>query len=193
MGKRGRSKNVTIYDIAKKMGLSSATISNALNGTNVVNPITRERIFKTAIEMKYEPRGMYYVYAKDVFSRQHLKAAEMIEVLFSKNEVAKLVFTKSKTKRGGFGVRKAAIELNSINPKLSVTEYQEVIKIILGVRNLALEESREIASKTKGVSKEDEMTTIKVGSSVVIKEANKAVIPVKSPTTRRQISASAKS
>ncbi len=44
---------VTIYDIAKKVGCASSTVSRALNGTRPVNPELKNKIEKTAKEMGY--------------------------------------------------------------------------------------------------------------------------------------------
>lgn len=46
-------KEVTIYDIAQKLNISSATVSRALNNDPVVNKKTRKRIFDAADEMGY--------------------------------------------------------------------------------------------------------------------------------------------
>lgn len=46
---------VTIYDIAKACGCSSATVSKALNNYSDINSKTKERILKTASEMGFTP------------------------------------------------------------------------------------------------------------------------------------------
>ena len=46
---------VTIYDIAKKTGFSSSTVSRALTGTGTLNENTRQKIIQVANEMGYEP------------------------------------------------------------------------------------------------------------------------------------------
>lgn len=46
-------KEITIYDIAQKLNISSATVSRALNDDPVVNKKTRMRIFDAADEMGY--------------------------------------------------------------------------------------------------------------------------------------------
>ncbi len=46
---------VTIYDIAKACGCSSATVSKALNNYTDVNIKTKERILKKAKEMGFVP------------------------------------------------------------------------------------------------------------------------------------------
>src|SRR3954447_4490804 len=46
-------KEVTIYDIAEKLNISSATVSRALKDDPVVNKKTRKRIFEAADEMGY--------------------------------------------------------------------------------------------------------------------------------------------
>lgn len=48
---------VTIYDIAKKLGISTATVSRALNGHDDVKTSTKEKIVKTANEMGYLPNS----------------------------------------------------------------------------------------------------------------------------------------
>ncbi|MFR2503255.1 MAG: LacI family DNA-binding transcriptional regulator [Coprobacillus cateniformis] len=37
-------KNVTIYDVAREAGVSLATVSRVINGSNVVKPGTRDRV-----------------------------------------------------------------------------------------------------------------------------------------------------
>ncbi len=46
-------KEVTIYDIAGKLGISPTTVSRALNNHKAVNEHTKQRIFKEAKEMGY--------------------------------------------------------------------------------------------------------------------------------------------
>ena len=46
---------VTIYDLAKACGCSSATVSKALNNYSDVNVNTKERILKMAKEMGFTP------------------------------------------------------------------------------------------------------------------------------------------
>ncbi len=50
--------NTTIKDIAKKAGVSYATVSRALNGKYGVNPSTREEIIKLAEDMNYSPNAI---------------------------------------------------------------------------------------------------------------------------------------
>ncbi|HOT05234.1 MAG TPA: LacI family DNA-binding transcriptional regulator, partial [Atribacter sp.] len=45
----------TIYDIAKRAGVSPATVSRALNNQNLVKEETRKKIHKIAEEMNYSP------------------------------------------------------------------------------------------------------------------------------------------
>lgn len=46
---------VTIYDIAKRCGVSPATVSKALSNATDVGAATRERIREAAVEMRYVP------------------------------------------------------------------------------------------------------------------------------------------
>ena len=48
-------KSVTIYDVAKKVGLSTATINRALNDSPKVKEDTRERVTAAAKELGYKP------------------------------------------------------------------------------------------------------------------------------------------
>ena len=49
-----KSKKVTIYDIAKKMNISIATVSRALNGKEDISDETRRNVMETAAEMGYK-------------------------------------------------------------------------------------------------------------------------------------------
>ncbi len=46
--------NVTIYDISKKLDISAATVSRALNNNPKISSKTRELVFATATEMNYK-------------------------------------------------------------------------------------------------------------------------------------------
>ncbi|TVP49423.1 MAG: LacI family transcriptional regulator [Mongoliibacter sp.] len=47
-------KEITIYDIAKDLGVSPTTVSRALNNNPAVNEKTRKKIFQAALDMGYQ-------------------------------------------------------------------------------------------------------------------------------------------
>ncbi|MFW6318843.1 MAG: LacI family DNA-binding transcriptional regulator [Bacillota bacterium] len=49
---------VTIYDVAKKLNLSIATVSRALNGHDDVKPTTKQKVIDMAKKMGYFPNSM---------------------------------------------------------------------------------------------------------------------------------------
>jgi LacI family transcriptional regulator len=51
------SAGVTIYDVARSAGVSTATVSRALNGSVLVAEKTRARVVRTAEELGYEPNS----------------------------------------------------------------------------------------------------------------------------------------
>lgn len=48
-----KAKDVTIYDIAKKLNVSPSTVSRALNNDPTVSKKTKKKVFETAAEMGY--------------------------------------------------------------------------------------------------------------------------------------------
>ncbi|MDR7128725.1 LacI family transcriptional regulator [Algoriphagus sp. 4150] len=60
------SKEVTIYDIAKSLGVSSTTVSRALNNHPAVNEKTKKRIYDSASEMGYR----FNVFASNLRSKK---------------------------------------------------------------------------------------------------------------------------
>ncbi len=51
-------KKKTIKDVAELANVSISTVSNALNGVNVVTPETKQRVLKAAAELNYVPNLM---------------------------------------------------------------------------------------------------------------------------------------
>ena len=55
----GKMKNVTLKDVAKRVGVSAMTVSRALSAkAHLVNPETAKRCRKVAAEMGYVPNLM---------------------------------------------------------------------------------------------------------------------------------------
>ncbi len=48
------NENTTIYDIAKKLGITAATVSRALNNNPKISQKTKDLVFKTAKELNYQ-------------------------------------------------------------------------------------------------------------------------------------------
>ncbi|GCE09580.1 LacI family DNA-binding transcriptional regulator [Dictyobacter aurantiacus] len=48
-------KAITIHDVARKAGVSIATVSRVLNGVSTVDPALAERVHAAAIHLKYQP------------------------------------------------------------------------------------------------------------------------------------------
>jgi len=51
-------KNVTVYDIAQELGISSGTVSRALNNSTLISDEKREEILATAQRMHYRKRSI---------------------------------------------------------------------------------------------------------------------------------------
>ncbi len=54
-GKNMAEQKVTIKDVAREAGVSISTVSNALNGVDVLRPDTRRHILEVAERMNYVP------------------------------------------------------------------------------------------------------------------------------------------
>jgi len=51
-------KRITIVDVAKRAGVSKATVSLVINAKNRVNPATRDHILEVMKELNFRPRGV---------------------------------------------------------------------------------------------------------------------------------------
>jgi len=60
------AKNVTIQDIADRLGMSKSTVSKALSGATDISEKTRERILSCAGEMGYQARTDRASYSKSI-------------------------------------------------------------------------------------------------------------------------------
>ncbi|MFT3991471.1 MAG: LacI family DNA-binding transcriptional regulator [Luteolibacter sp.] len=65
---------VTLLDIARKLGVSNATVSLALNGHPRISAATRQRVIKTAEELGYRPDPMLSALAKHRSKRRGKEA-----------------------------------------------------------------------------------------------------------------------
>ncbi|HAH75854.1 MAG TPA: catabolite control protein A, partial [Kandleria vitulina] len=48
-------KKTTIYDVAEEAGVSLATVSRVINGSNVVKPATREKVLEVIRRLDFKP------------------------------------------------------------------------------------------------------------------------------------------
>ena len=51
-------QSITIYDVAKKAGVSMATVSRVVNGNPNVKPGTRKKVMKVIDELDYRPNAV---------------------------------------------------------------------------------------------------------------------------------------
>ena len=51
-------QSITIYDVAKKAGVSMATVSRVVNGNPNVKPATRKKVMEVIGELDYRPDGV---------------------------------------------------------------------------------------------------------------------------------------
>src|SRR3546814_20628647 len=49
---------ITIYDIARALGISPSTVSRALKDDTIISSETRKKVQKTAAEMGYQPNSI---------------------------------------------------------------------------------------------------------------------------------------
>lgn len=68
MSKKPRYKALSIYDIARDLGISSGTVSRAFNNHPEVSKATRERILAKARELGYTPSPLARALARNVTS-----------------------------------------------------------------------------------------------------------------------------
>ncbi|WAM31859.1 LacI family DNA-binding transcriptional regulator [Caldicellulosiruptor naganoensis] len=72
-----KSKNVTIKDIAKALGLSPSTVSRALNNYSDINPETRDKVIEMAKKLNYVPN----IFAKGLVTNKTKRVGLFIEDL----------------------------------------------------------------------------------------------------------------
>lgn len=81
--KEGDYMAVTLNDIAKKAGVSLATVSLALNGSNKVNKDTKNRIKKIAEELNYVPNARARALVKKSTKTIGLVIPEVVNPFFA--------------------------------------------------------------------------------------------------------------
>lgn len=59
-------KNVTIQDIADRLGMAKSTVSKAISGATDISEKTRERVLACAGKMGYQVKSKHVSYAKSI-------------------------------------------------------------------------------------------------------------------------------
>lgn len=134
---RKEDKKVTQADVANVAGVSSATVSSAMNNRKTVSPITRDRVIKIALEMGYEPNASFYRYMSTIVAEQNRIDGNRISVMKLENPEAAKLYDKVKTERGGLSQIKLAQELHS-RFDISKVDAARIITLILYVREIAV-------------------------------------------------------
>jgi DNA-binding LacI/PurR family transcriptional regulator len=80
---KSKKKAVTIYDIAKELGVSISTVSRALNNSNEININTKEAILKIAKGLNYHANYLALNLAKSQTKLIGLVIPELSHVFFS--------------------------------------------------------------------------------------------------------------
>src|SRR5437899_13057375 len=68
---------VTIYDIAKAVGVAKSTVANALSGKGTVSEATRQRMLQCAQDMGYRPN----VVARSLYSHKTFPLALVLPTI----------------------------------------------------------------------------------------------------------------
>ncbi len=79
---RPKKRTVTIYDIAKELGVSISTVSRALNDSNEINVNTKNAILKIAQELNYQASSLALNLAKSQTKLIGLVIPELSHVFF---------------------------------------------------------------------------------------------------------------
>jgi DNA-binding LacI/PurR family transcriptional regulator len=79
---KSKKRGVTIYDIAKELGVSISTVSRALNDSNEINANTKNAILKIASDLNYQANSLALNLAKSQTKLIGLVIPELSHVFF---------------------------------------------------------------------------------------------------------------
>jgi LacI family transcriptional regulator len=95
-----RNKEITIYDIAKKLGISTATVSRALNNSPSISERTRKRVHEAARELGYRNNS----FAKNLRKQKSHTIGVMIHELVSSFTTSVLGGIEKVTTEAGYDI-----------------------------------------------------------------------------------------
>lgn len=101
----GRKKDVTLQDLAARLGLTVHTVSKALRGKPGMSEETRRRVFRTAREMGYRTRAQEEAVLADKLAPLAQKAHRFAFVAGWSGEVTNLLFAAIQDRLLEFGHR----------------------------------------------------------------------------------------
>jgi LacI family transcriptional regulator len=93
-------KEITIYDIAKELGVSPTTVSRALNNNPAVNEKTKKKIFDVALESGYQSN----VFAANLRKKKTMKIGVIVPRLNSSFQSSVLAGMEKVANESGFNL-----------------------------------------------------------------------------------------
>lgn len=93
-------KEITIYDIAKDLGLSPTTVSRALNNHPAVKEKTRKKIYDTAVELGYQSN----IFASNLRSKKTNNIGVIVPRLNSSFQSSVIAGMEKAANEGGFNL-----------------------------------------------------------------------------------------
>jgi len=115
-------KNVTVYDIAQELGISSGTVSRALNNSTLISDEKREEILATAERMQYHKRSIKRQHSRTIVTVRLFLPAAKYNYIHLFYDVAELI----EGIQAGFGDTRVNITTSINDGNLAVFESKKL-------------------------------------------------------------------
>lgn len=123
------SKKVTLLDISKKLGLSTAAVSKALRGLDGISPETRQAVINTAKEMRYKE----FAETPASLSTQGGRILFIVDsrAMTDPHTMASYFYVDKALKDNGFQATMHALSASSDHLEESLTQEKDIAALFL--------------------------------------------------------------
>ena len=158
-------KSATIYDVARRAGVSHQTVTRFLNGFEGIRPSTRERVQRAVVDLDYRPNA-----AARMLRTQRINRLGFLADRMDESGPSRTILGATKAARAaGYVLDIVGIDggdASSVSDALDVVMQDQVAGIIISVQTVAAREALNARTLTIPVARDFDLVIESSGETI---------------------------